>query len=226
MKRRTLLGSIPAMMGSAGCLSGGTLLDGGHKTSTKHSAQAYGHATVTSEAFEQRDVLPKNYRCEGGESSPPLSFEYPYYSAGYDYRDETWAVVLQSSSYPRAPPQTSQTHVKPVTHWLLWSVPVERHSNGIPYGHLPTDIPAGKTVSSLDGATQGRNSFGTHRYDLGCPVSEQRLLWFDVFTLSDRLDVDIDIRPQKLIDEMYDTSLISVGSIQAILDPTSATQSN
>lgn len=210
MKRREMLASLP-LVALSGCM--------------QHYSSDPGHAKVTSTAFNQGDVLPKRYRCDGGESSPPLSFTYPYASAGHDYPDKTWAVILQSTPPPK-PPKTSQTHVKPLTHWMIWNIPVKRDNNNIPYGSLPAAILAGKTVSSLNGATQGRNSFGTYRYDLGCPISEKRLLGFNIFTLSDRLDVNIDIDPQKLIDKMYNTSLVSVGSTQAIIDPTVSGQSS
>lgn len=219
MKRRSLLASIPAAMGLAGCLSRGSLLDQGGQTSTKHVGIAYGEVSVSSPAFQFNDPLPPEYTCNsGGQISPPLEYTNKNAAQNPNRHDKakSWAVHVHSVPYQTPQNQSSSTtHPQPITHWLIWNIPGGQD--------LPKGVPHGKSISSLNQANQGKNSFGDYGYDLGCPISERRALSFDVFTLNDYLDAGANISPKELVDKIYGTpqttSLRAVGGTQAIIGP-------
>jgi Raf kinase inhibitor-like YbhB/YbcL family protein len=97
---------------------------------------------VTSSAFSQGKPIPKEFSCDGGDRSPPLSIAG--LPAGADYV----AVVLDD---PDAPKGTW-------THWTFWDLPAAKAGN----------LPAGVAVEGL-GAIQGTTSAGSVGYHGPCP---------------------------------------------------------
>ena len=58
---------------------------------------------------------------------------------------KTLIITLEDLSHP----------IKNFTHWVIWNIPA--------FDKIPKDIPAGKSVSALQGAMQGIG-YGFHRY--------------------------------------------------------------
>lgn len=84
---------------------------------------------------------------------------------------KTLAVTLEDLSHP----------IKNFTHWVIWNIPAAER--------IPPAIPAGKTVSSLEGAVQGLG-YGLHRYaGPKPPKGKTHRYRFTVYALSQPVDL-------------------------------------
>jgi Raf kinase inhibitor-like YbhB/YbcL family protein len=99
---------------------------------------------LTSSAFESGEDIPKEFTCDGPDSSPPLIWTAPPPGT------ETLALIVDD---PDAP---SGTWV----HWVLYNLPA-----------IARKLPEGvaKDGQLPDGARQGRNDFGRLGYNGPCP---------------------------------------------------------
>jgi Raf kinase inhibitor-like YbhB/YbcL family protein len=97
--------------------------------------------TVTSSAYAEGGSIPRDFSCDGGDRSPPLSIGGAPAGARY------LAVVFDDPDAPRAT----------WTHWTFWDLPVAR-------GNLP----AGADVKAL-GAVEGTTSAKSAGYHGPCP---------------------------------------------------------
>ena len=98
---------------------------------------------VTSEAFKNKNTIPRKYTCEGEDINPPLNI------GGIPEGSKSLALIVED---PDAPSGTW-------LHWIVWNIPVTRHIH-------ENEIPG--TQGSND---FGRNTYGgpcppsgTHRY--------------------------------------------------------------
>ncbi len=91
---------------------------------------------LSTTAFEDGGTIPKKYTFDGADVSPPLSI------SGVPDAAESLALVVDDPDAPNPP----------FTHWVLWNLPAD--TTAIPEGIRPS-----RTVSELDGAKQGTNSF-------------------------------------------------------------------
>lgn len=91
---------------------------------------------LTSTAFEDGAPIPRRYSAEGENLSPPLAWE------GLPEGTRQLALIVDD---PDAPGD------EPFVHWVLYGIPAT--ADGLPQG-----VPADRTLSSPDGAMQGRNS--------------------------------------------------------------------
>ncbi|GAD52831.1 UPF0098 protein MTH_273 [Halarchaeum acidiphilum MH1-52-1] len=151
-----------------------------------------GKCDPTSAAFDDGEAIPARYTCDGTGVSPPVSLDAPAGAA-------TWALVVTD---PDAPNGT-------FTHWLLWNVPAD--------ADLPSGVPHGRTVASLDGAQQGENGFGDYGYGGPCPPAgdDPHTYRFDAYAVGGALDVDADITRDALVDAIYDADLVTGGTLRA-----------
>jgi len=161
-------------------------------SSGSHATSDPGKVDPTSTAVASGGSIPTRFTCDGADVSPPVSLDAPADAA-------TWALVV---SDPDAPGGT-------FTHWLIWNVPAKTD--------LPEAVPRGRTVSSLGGATQGRNGFGDVGYGGPCPPSGDgpHTYRFDAYALGGRLDVDPSVDRGDLVDAIYAADLLTVGSLTA-----------
>ena len=100
---------------------------------------------ITSHAFENNDMIPSEYTCDGSDVSPPLVIsEVPQ-------KAQSLAIIMDD---PDAPMGT-------FTHWLVWNIPPQK-----------TQFAKGEKIPFLQGKTSfGAQSYGgpcppggTHRY--------------------------------------------------------------
>jgi len=99
---------------------------------------------LTSPAFESGGDIPKEFTCDGPDSSPSLIWTDP------PPETETLALIVDD---PDAP---SGTWV----HWVLYNLPAI--ARGLPEG-------VAKDRQLPDGTRQGRNDFGELGYNGPCP---------------------------------------------------------
>lgn len=120
--------------------------------------------TLSSTSLHDGKV-PKEFTCDGSDTSPPLSWTAP--------PSGTRSLVLTVTD-PDAPGGT-------FTHWVLFNVPASTIG-------LPAGIP--KQGQLTDGSRQGQNDFGKPGYGGPCPPhGSTHRYFFDLFALDKDLDL-------------------------------------
>jgi len=108
---------------------------------------------ITSSAFYQGEVIPKQYTCDGAGINPPLNFS--------NIPQEAKSLVLIVDD-PDAPIGT-------FTHWLVWNISpqtLEIKENSLPQN-----------------AVEGTNTSGRTKYISPCPPSGQHRYFFKIYAL-------------------------------------------
>lgn len=121
---------------------------------------------LTSTAFEDGDLIPKLYTCDGQDISPPLTWQ--------DVPAEAQSFALVCDD-PDAPGRTW-------VHWVMYNIPSEARS--LPEKVVPQPV-------LPDGTQQGRNSWPRTGYGGPCPPSGTHRYIFKLYAL----DVDLDLAP-------------------------------
>lgn len=129
-------------------------------------AKAENKIEIKSTAFDEGDMIPKQYTCDGKDVSPPLAWSsVPEGTQGL-------ALIVDD---PDAPGGTW-------VHWVLFNLPPdtkEVNENIPPQGELPV------------GAKQGKNDFGKIGYGGPCPPDGTHRYYFKLYAL----DVEIKLEP-------------------------------
>lgn len=117
--------------------------------------------------FEDGGKIPEKYTCDGADISPELKAK--------DLNNDTkyLAIVVDD---PDAPGGTFD-------HWLIWNIPSD-------LDEIPGNILNEEKVRILDGASQGRNDFGSIGYKGPCPPGETHTYRFKFYELREPLDLD------------------------------------
>lgn len=122
--------------------------------------------TVTSSAFSEGTPIPREHSCDGGDTSPELTWsEGPEGTASY-------AIICDD---PDAPMGTW-------VHWVMYGIP-----NSVT--RLSAAVPGEKKLA--DGTLQGVNDFKKHGYGGPCPPGGTHRYYFKVYAL----DTDISRGP-------------------------------
>jgi Raf kinase inhibitor-like YbhB/YbcL family protein len=103
---------------------------------------------ITSIAFEEGEMIPQKYTCDGKEVSPPLAW------SGVPSGTKSFALICDD---PDAPAGTW-------VHWVLFDLPAGTKE-------LSENIPPKKTLES--GAKHGINDFREFGYGGPCPLVER-----------------------------------------------------
>lgn len=103
--------------------------------------------TLKSSAFQSNGDIPKEYTCDGANSSPPLEW------TGAPAGSKTFALILDDPDAPD-PKAPKMTYV----HWVLYDIP----------GSV-TSLPKGGAKSPPSGAREGVNDFKRTGYGGPCP---------------------------------------------------------
>ena len=119
---------------------------------------------VTSSAFEEADMIPSKYTCDGENISPPLQWEA--------LPKATKSIALISDD-PDAP-------MGVWVHWVVWNIPVAA-------GGLAENVPPDKVLPN--GAKQGITDFQRHGYGGPCPPSGTHRYYFKVYALDTEINV-------------------------------------
>ena len=132
--------------------------------------------TVSSTAFQDGDVVPRQYTPDGRNDSPPLSW------SAVPARTKELAVICEDPDAGNPPP---------FVHWVVYKIPAT--AKGLP-GALPID-PAAKMPADITGAVQGTSGFRRAIYrGPAPPVGKPHHYHFVVYAL----DTPIAITPGQI----------------------------
>ncbi|HUV30512.1 MAG TPA: YbhB/YbcL family Raf kinase inhibitor-like protein [Acidobacteriota bacterium] len=119
---------------------------------------------VTSAAFEEGGMIPREYTCDGADISPPLSW------SGVPPAAKSMALICDD---PDAPAGTW-------VHWVLFNLPLDTTE-------LPQSIPPEETLAN--GARHGVTDFGRHGYGGPCPPGGTHRYYFKLYALDTMLEI-------------------------------------
>lgn len=131
--------------------------------------------TITSEAFKEGGMIPKQYTCDGTDISPPLEW------SGVPEGTKSLALICDD---PDAPVGTW-------VHWVLYDLPPELR-------RLPTGVPPDKTLEK--GGTQGINDFRRYGYGGPCPPGGTHRYYFKLYALDIALKQAPGLSKAKLLE--------------------------
>jgi len=133
--------------------------------------------TITSAAFTEGGMIPKEYTCDGRDISPPLAW------TGAPEGTRSLAIICDD---PDAPVGTW-------VHWVLFSIPVTA-------AELPKSIPGDKLLEN--GARHGINDFGKFGYGGPCPPGGTHRYYFKIYALDTDLTQEPGITKVELLKAM------------------------
>jgi Raf kinase inhibitor-like YbhB/YbcL family protein len=134
----------------------------GNTKSQKGPAMSF---VLKTTAFSEGSGIPKKYTCDGGDTSPALTW------TGAPAGTQSFALIADD---PDAPAGTW-------THWIVWNIPSNAST-------LREGLPKMETLS--DGTRQGKNDFKRIGYGGPCPPpGKPHRYFFRVYALGAKLDV-------------------------------------
>jgi Raf kinase inhibitor-like YbhB/YbcL family protein len=145
---------------------------------------------VTSSAFQQGEMIPKKYTCDGENISPPVSWE------GVPQQTKTVALIADD---PDAP-------AKVWVHWVVFDLPAAVNS-------LPENIAAQESISG--GGKQGVNDSHKIGYSGPCPPSGTHRYYFKLYALSSELGLGSQVTKDQLLKAM-EGKLLAQGELMGI----------
>lgn len=132
---------------------------------------------VTSPAFEDGGMIPKQYTCDGEDISPPLNI------SGVPTEARSLAMVADD---PDAPAGTW-------VHWVLYNLPPGTTE-------LPENMPVDEKIQN--GAKHGVTDFGGFGYGGPCPPSGTHRYYFKMYALDTMLDLSGRVTKAEVIKAM------------------------
>lgn len=134
---------------------------------------------ITSTAFEDDQMIPEIYTCDGDNFNPPLEL--------IDIPEGTKSLALIMDD-PDAPNGT-------FTHWLMWNI--------------PTETRVIDENDWLDGAEQGLNDGGDLGYMGPCPPEGVHHYHIKVFALKNTLNLSGEVKREQLDREINENVIES-----------------
>ena len=132
---------------------------------------------IKSSAFNEGDMIPKKYTCDGADISPPLAWDAVPMN--------TKSVALISDD-PDAP-------VGIWVHWVIYNIPPT-------IKELPENIPPHNTIEN--GAQQGTNDFRLIGYGGPCPPRGTHRYYLKLYALDKVLDSEPGLTKAHLLKAM------------------------
>jgi Raf kinase inhibitor-like YbhB/YbcL family protein len=117
---------------------------------------------LVSSAFTEGQPIPRQYTCEGSDTSPPLAW------SGIPAGARSLVLIVDDPDAPD-PAAPRMTWV----HWLLYNLPPD--SGGLPQGVQPGALPAG--------TLQGVNDWKRTAYGGPCPPIGRHRYYFKLYAL-------------------------------------------
>jgi len=128
---------------------------------------------IASEDFNEGEMIPKRFSCDGDNINPHLIFE--------EIPSSALSLVLIMND-PDAPSGD-------FVHWIVWNIDSDVEEI------LPASVP--------EGAIEGLTSAGGQKYTGPCPPSESVHHYvFALYALDTMLDLDADAEVEELRSEM------------------------
>lgn len=135
--------------------------------------------TITSTAFTDGGMIPRDYTCDGKDISPPLVW------AGVPEGTKSLAIICDD---PDAPMGTW-------VHWVLFNIPAT-------VNELPQSLPPDKVLEN--GARHGINDFRKFGYGGPCPPGGTHRYYFKLFALDIELIQKPGLTKAELLKAMKD----------------------
>jgi Raf kinase inhibitor-like YbhB/YbcL family protein len=132
---------------------------------------------VTSKAFQDGGMIPKEYTCDGANISPPLAWDSVPGGA------KSLALIADD---PDAPAKTW-------VHWVLYGLPAS-------VKELPENVPPQEKIAG--GGTQGKNDFNKLGYGGPCPPSGTHRYYFKLYALDTELALNAGSTKDQLLKAM------------------------
>ena len=132
---------------------------------------------ILSEAFKEREMIPRKYTCDDVDVSPPLEWD--------SVPEGTMSLALICED-PDAPAGTW-------THWVIFNLPANIRE-------LPEGIPTQKMLEN--GAKQGLNDFGRIGYGGPCPPGGTHRYHFRLYALNAKIDLEAGTTKEQLLKAM------------------------
>lgn len=139
----------------AGCHSAG------QNDSNKSNSENIATMKITSPAFNEGEMIPVMYTCQGKDINPPIQI------ADIPKETKSLALILED---PDAPMGTW-------VHWVMWNIPPTTSQI------VENNVPAG--------AVQGKNSWGKNEYGGPCPPSGVHRYFIKVYALDTPLTLSL-----------------------------------
>jgi Raf kinase inhibitor-like YbhB/YbcL family protein len=124
--------------------------------------------TLSSPVFNEGGIIPDKYTCKGTGISPPLSIENTPEEAA------SLAIIVHDPDAPGGD----------FLHWTIWNISA-----------TTTEIDEDLTPVNT---TEGTSDFGKIGYGAPCPPSGSHRYVFDVYALSDLIDLHLGAKRQDL----------------------------
>jgi Raf kinase inhibitor-like YbhB/YbcL family protein len=128
---------------------------------------------VFSPSFNEGEMIPSKFTCDGQNISPPISWE------GLPEGTKALALICDDPDAPSGD----------FVHWVVFNIPADR-------GGFEENAEAG------DVAFLGMTDFGRRGYGGPCPPSGTHHYHFKVYALDRMLEADSNIAKYDLLDKM------------------------
>jgi Raf kinase inhibitor-like YbhB/YbcL family protein len=142
---------------------------------------------LQSTAFEDGELIPSKYTCDGKNISPPLKWE--------NIPEETQSIAIICDD-PDAP-------MGIWVHWIIFNLPPET-------SRLEENFPDDETFP--DGTRQGINDFGAVGYGGPCPPAGSHRYFFKIYALDMLVSLVTVVDKQTLL-ETIDGHIIAHGQL-------------
>jgi len=133
--------------------------------------------TITSSAFTEGGMIPRQYTCDGEDISPPLAW------TGVPEGTKSIALICDD---PDAPVGTW-------VHWVLFNIPPSTRD-------LPASVPPKEALDN--GAKHGTNDFRKLGYGGPCPPGGTHRYYFKLYALDAEIPSEAGITKAQLLKEM------------------------
>lgn len=132
---------------------------------------------ITSSAFTEGGMIPRQYTCDGEDISPPLAW------TGFPEGTKSLALICDD---PDAPVGTW-------VHWVLFNIPPSTKD-------LPASVPPKETLDN--GAKHGTNDFRKLGYGGPCPPGGTHRYYFKLYALDAETSSEAGITKAQLLKDM------------------------
>jgi len=132
---------------------------------------------LSSLAFNDGDMIPNKYTCDGADISPPLEWE--------SVPEDTKSIALICDD-PDAPVGTW-------VHWVYYDIPSDTKS--LPKNITPQENPE-------NSGKQGRNDFGKIGYGGPCPPGGTHRYYFKIYAIDTILNLPAGVDKKHLLKAM------------------------
>lgn len=133
---------------------------------------------LSSNAFNDSELIPVKYTCQGLDVSPPLEI------SGIPEETESLALILVDPDAPSGK----------FVHWIVYNIPPE-------VSGLEENLE--KTGKLTNGILQGTNDFGRTGYSGPCPGTGIHRYYFKLYALDTVLDLKPGVRETDLLKVLF-----------------------